>query len=172
MDPVREDSLVGAAELSRAGQHAAAIDPHRKTERAAVLERQLLGGQLGRAVERQRRLGRETSRPRRVADSPATGTDPAAAETRRPTASTGRPARAVNRIDAARAQQDEPGPVRRQYSSMLTVPSRLCSTSCRELVVPVDAGEHAGIGGGIDHPVHGGQRVEVARQPDVAVHAP
>src|SRR5437762_207943 len=57
--PVGEDALVGAAELAGAGQHATAVDEHRKAERLAVFQRHGLGGELGRAIERDRRQGGE-----------------------------------------------------------------------------------------------------------------
>ena len=64
---IREDPLLGRAELSRAGQHAAAIDPHGKAERRAVLERHDLGGELGGAVQRDRRRdGKASVRPPRT----------------------------------------------------------------------------------------------------------
>ena len=71
VDPEGEDALIGAAELSGAGEHAAAIDPDRKSERGAVLERQLLARQLGRAVERDRRLRSRSPPRRRPASAPA-----------------------------------------------------------------------------------------------------
>ena len=46
MDPVREDALVRARELARAGQHAAAVDPDRELKRFTVLQRDALRGQL------------------------------------------------------------------------------------------------------------------------------
>ena len=51
VDPVGEDALVGAAELARARQHAAAVDEDGEPEGLAVFERHRLGGELGRAVE-------------------------------------------------------------------------------------------------------------------------
>ena len=61
VDPVGEDALVGPAELSGAGEHAAAVDPDGEAEGVAVLERELLARELGRAVERDGRRGRELS---------------------------------------------------------------------------------------------------------------
>ena len=58
---------------------------------------------------------------------------------------------------------------RRQYSSTLTVPIRLCSTSWRLRGVAVDAGQHAGVRRRVDDDVDGGQRLEVGRQADVGV---
>ena len=59
VDPIGQYPLVGPTELPRPGQHAAAIDPHRETERLAILQRQRLAGQLGCAVEGNRRGGGE-----------------------------------------------------------------------------------------------------------------
>src|SRR5688572_1278567 len=57
--PEAENSLFRVSELSGAGHDAAAINPHRKSERMTVLERKELGGELGAAVERDWRLGGE-----------------------------------------------------------------------------------------------------------------
>jgi len=59
VDPEREDALILPGELAGAGQDSAAIDPHRQIERIPVLERQLLGCALRRAVQRQRWLCRK-----------------------------------------------------------------------------------------------------------------
>src|SRR4029079_7301532 len=52
LDPEREDALIGAAELARAGEHTKTVDPDGQLKSGAVLERQHLGAQLRRAVER------------------------------------------------------------------------------------------------------------------------
>ena len=59
LDPVREDALIGAAELPGAGQHAAAIDPTGKSKSSPYSSASCFAGQLGGAVERDRRGGRE-----------------------------------------------------------------------------------------------------------------
>ena len=51
IDPERENSLVGAAELPGPSQDAAAIDPDWELERLAVLEREDFRGELRGAVE-------------------------------------------------------------------------------------------------------------------------
>ncbi len=71
VDPVGEDALVGAAELPRAREHAAAVDEHREAEHPAVFERQRLGGELGRAVERDRGV-----RSKALSNTGSTGTYP------------------------------------------------------------------------------------------------
>jgi len=70
VDPVREDALVGRAELAGAGQDSAAVDPNREAEGCAPLQRQGLGGQLGAAIEGDRRAGGEVA-------ANASGGDPA-----------------------------------------------------------------------------------------------
>ena len=67
VDPVGEDPLVRPAELAGAGEHAAAVDPDRKAEGAAVLEGQLLAA---RAWWRRR--------ARRAARSRSSSVDPCA----------------------------------------------------------------------------------------------
>src|ERR1041385_3818613 len=57
VDPETHNALIRAAELSRAGQHAAAIDPNRKPKRRRVFEREDFRGDLARAVKRDRRRG-------------------------------------------------------------------------------------------------------------------
>ena len=56
-----------------------------------------------------------------------------------------------------------------QNSSRLTVPPRLCSTTCRELDRPSTPARDAWVGGGVNHPVARGRRIQVARGPDIAV---
>ena len=57
MQPVAEDALLGGAELSGAGEHSAAIDPHRQIVGVAVFQGQRFRGELGGSVERDRRAG-------------------------------------------------------------------------------------------------------------------
>ncbi len=59
IDPVGEDPLVGPAELTCPGQHAAAVDPDREIEGFAVFKGEHLGCELGAAVEGNRRGGAE-----------------------------------------------------------------------------------------------------------------
>lgn len=54
VEPVGEDALVSAAELSGAGEHAAAVDKDRKSEGLAVFEGEGFAGEFGGAVERDR----------------------------------------------------------------------------------------------------------------------
>ena len=151
VEPIGEDALSGRTELSRAGQHAAAVDPYRKVESHAVFERQHFRGQLGRAVKRDRRrwsksLGHAASVM--PAGSGAGIIQPEAPRTR----SQGQSRQRGNRIDAAGAQQHEARPVRLQYSS---------NSRCRQVVFdhwrllgcPTAPRQHARVGGGVDHPV-------------------
>src|SRR5713226_608959 len=60
IEPVRENSLIRSAKLPRARQHAAAVDPDWKPKCLTVFERNGLGGELGAAIERDRRAGKES----------------------------------------------------------------------------------------------------------------
>src|SRR5436853_234078 len=55
IDPVTEDSLIGATKLPRAGKDPATINPNRKIERSAILQRQRFGSNLRAAVKGHRR---------------------------------------------------------------------------------------------------------------------
>ena len=50
------------------------------------------------------------------------------------------------------------------------MPPRLCSTSWRLVVAAVDAGQHARIRGGVDHPIAAGSASKSLRRAEVAVH--
>jgi len=54
IDPIREDPLIGRAELPGAGQHAATVEPHGKIERLTPLQGERFGSQLRGAIERNR----------------------------------------------------------------------------------------------------------------------
>src|SRR4051812_192519 len=108
IDPIAEDTLIGPAKLTGACEHAAAVDEDGKVECFAVFERHRLGGELGRAVERNRR-----ERGERFSNA-------CRADSVRKVGCVTRTKRAVgnfnwqrgqwcNRIHATRAQQDEAG---------------------------------------------------------------
>ena len=138
VDPEGEDALVGLAELSGAGQHAAAVDPDREIRRsrrtpgpalpmpAWCCRRARAGARCERfsadALRRKARLGRSAPNP---------------ARRHRLATSSGNVGQRRDGVDAAGAEQDEAGAHGAcRYSSMLTVPSRLCSISWRLLVLP------------------------------------
>ena len=52
VNPEAEDALLGSAELSGAGEHSTAIDPHRQVVGVAVFEGESFRSELGGAVER------------------------------------------------------------------------------------------------------------------------
>ena len=118
-----------------AGQHAAAVDPHRKAEGLAVFERHASRGQLGAAVERNRRARWRTSTPCRRAETPARqGPRRRPARTRRPPGRSGSAAKRRDGIDAAAAEQQQPGAVRLGSTPACSpAPARLCSNSWRLL---------------------------------------
>jgi len=51
VDPESENSLVRPAELARACENPAAVDPDRKIERIAVFKRDTFGSKLGTSVK-------------------------------------------------------------------------------------------------------------------------
>src|SRR5439155_5200342 len=57
--PQHEEALIYLAHLPRAGDHATAVDDRAQAEGGIVFLDQQLGSELGRAVERARRAGRE-----------------------------------------------------------------------------------------------------------------
>ena len=106
--PNRRRFPIRRPELPRAGQHAAAVYPHREAEGLTVFESDRFRGQLGAAVQRNRRRGGEcfanasqgnARRQRRGAIQLKS----AAANLER------QRAKRRNRIHAAAAQQDEAG---------------------------------------------------------------
>ena len=56
INPVGEDSLVGTAELPRAGHDSAAVDENLEAESLPVFQREHFAGEFRGAVERYRRL--------------------------------------------------------------------------------------------------------------------
>jgi hypothetical protein len=73
VDPIREDALVGSAELTGTGHDTAAVDENFEAERLAVFQREHFAGKFCGSVERDRRLcgkfladaeGRETGNRR------------------------------------------------------------------------------------------------------------
>ena len=108
VDPVGEDALIGRAELSGAGEHAAAIDPDRKVER-----RRRIRAPAARWRAWSRRRARRAPRWKTLSSMPCAVSAggqrrrSGPARTRRSTTRTGSAASGAMRVDAARAQHHE-----------------------------------------------------------------
>jgi len=169
--PIREDALVRRAELPGAGEHPAASDPHREIERLAIFERHDLRRQLGRAVERNRRGGgellpdpvlRQSARQwRRRVDGKGPVVHPQ-----------GDGGQRGNRVNAAAAEQHEAGLVLPAVFEYVAERAQVVLEKAAAAAGPGETGQHAGIGGCVDHPVAGGQARDVARRSQVAMNEP
>ena len=151
VDPVGEDALVRPAELARAREDAAPVDEDGQPEGLAVFQGEGLARELRRAVERDGRRGRERLRDPR-------GPTPAG---RRPPSGRKAPVRDVHRsagqgrdaVDPARAQEDEAGAVALAVLEQVDRAAEVVLDQLARAREPVDPGQDARIGRGVDHPV-------------------
>ena len=159
VEPVGENTLVGAPELTGTGKNTAAVDENRQVECLAVFERESFGRELGRAIEGNGRLGAEG-----LVD---TGGGQAGGKAR----GQGRRAKGVgdgfdgeigegrNRINAARAEQDETGAVLLAVLEHIDRADEVVVDQFAGGSFAVDTGEYAGICGRIDDEVDSGQTI-------------
>ena len=161
IEPVGENTLIGAAELASTGEHTTAIDPHREAEGLPILQCKRLAGELGRAVKGDGRSGGEF-----LGDtSPAHARWQIAGGGRSKGISyhlDGQSCERRDRVDPTGAQEDKTGPVLFAVLEHVDCTAQIVLDQLAGTRFAVDAREHAGISRGVDHPVYGGQRFQVA----------
>ena len=169
IDPERENPLVRAAELAGARKHATTIDPYREIERVRVFQREIFGRKFCRPIEGGRRrrgkifrktFRRQTGEGKAIEARPIGATDHF----------DGQRAQGRNRIDAARAQEDESGTDALAIFEHVDGAGEIVLDQLTAARPAVDAREHAGIRRAIDHSIDSGNRFEITRGTDVAVN--
>lgn len=158
IEPIGENALVGATELAGTGKYAAAVNEDRQVERLAVFERKGLGGEFCCAVERNGSLGAE--------GFVNAGSGKAVREFRAAGGLEGvgdwlnrEVGQRWDRIDAARAEQDESGAVLLAVFEHVDRADKVVVDELSRTGFAVDAGEHTGIRSSIDDKLSGGQSV-------------
>ncbi len=169
VQPVGEDALIGAAELAGPSEDAAAVDEDGEVERGAVFEGEGFAGEFGGAVE-----GDGGGGGKFLGD--AGGAD-AAGETGRGGDGAegvlvdfdGECGEGRDRVDAARGEQNKTGAVGLAELEHVDRAPEVVLDELAGTGLAIDASEDAGIGGGVDDPIDGGERLEVAGGAEVAV---
>lgn len=167
VDPVGDDALIGAAELAGSGEDAAAVDPDVEAKGGVVLEGELLGAEFAGAVEGEGRLGGEGFRDAGVGDPVWGGSRVhAEAEVVFPERDA---AEIVDAVNAGGAEHEEAGAASAAELEHVEGADEVVFEELAAAGAAVEAGEDAGVGGGVDDPVHVGEGLEVAGQADVAM---
>ena len=149
VNPIAENSLVGLAELPRAGHHPAAVDPHGKTERRAVFQGDLLARQLARAIKRNRRGGGKTLGDTTRSDrGQRFGQDEGAI-----LGDNRQGAQSIDRINTTRAEQDHTGLLALADFEQVDRAPKIVLEQFLAPGLAVDSGQHARVGRRIDHPI-------------------
>src|ERR1017187_420545 len=153
--PIAEDPLIGSTKLTGAGQDSATIDPNRKIKTRAVLESEAFRSELGAAVKRHRRSGRiifrnainaEARRELLICDGAICAVkffNFQAAQLR-------------NRIDAARAEQNESRTVPLAVFQNVDRAKQVMFDVLTTAGSAIDTAEHTGICRRVDDPVCAG----------------
>ena len=176
VEPVGEDALVGAAELAGTGEDPAAVHEDGKAEGFAVFEGEGFAGEFGGTVKgdgggggeclvdaggaeadrKRRRRDRERARGRDRTEGVGVGLYGERGERR-------------DRVDATGAEENETGAVGFAVFEEVDRAGEVVFDELAGAGFSVDAGEDAGVGGGVDNPVDARKRFEVAGGAEIGV---
>ena len=157
------------AELTAAGQHAAAVDDDGKSERLAIFQREGFGGELA-----SRRTSETGAAVENDSAMPVLRSIPGAAwrriEHEGIVLHFERQARQRSDVvHAAAGEQNEAGVVPPAVFQQIDGALQIVLDELAAAGLAVDAGQHAGDGGGVDDPIAVGKRFEIAGAADIAV---
>ena len=170
MDPKRKNALVDFSQLPGAGQHPAAVHKNRQIERLGIFTRQDLRRALRAAIQRERRFRRKilghtfAAQTRRL--RAGARREPAALQTDRNCREP------VDRVNPAGAQHQEPAPPLPRQLQQVGGADQIMLDELPAAGFAVHARQHAGIGGGIQDPVAGRERFQIARVANIPVNQP
>ncbi len=170
VNPIGKNAPCSAAapKLPRAGQHSAAIDPHRKIKSVAVLQGHRFRRQFGAAVQGNRSRHRECfgdalgahtrrQRLRRIEnETPAFGSQRQAGQR-------------GEGVHPAAAQQDKTGLVPLAILEQVRRSVQVVLNQLTAARPPVDARQHARVGRGVDHPIGRRQGFQIRRHARIAM---
>lgn len=167
VDPVGDDALIRAAELAGAGEDAATVDPDREPESGVVFEGQLLRAELAGAIQRERCLGGKGFGEAHVGNARVIGgpIHPEALTIR----DEGDVPEGLDAVNARGAEHEEAGVSRSAEFKHVEGANEVVFEQLPAAGATVESGEDAGVGSGVDEPVHVRQALEVAGLADIPV---
>ena len=166
-NPIGDDPLIGLAKLPGAREHAATIDPHRKTEGIGVFQRDELRASLRDPVKRQRRNRRERFRDSPAAQAWRLPARPRCGSKRPVDCLDGKRGKRRDRVDPARAQKNEPRAVPLAKLEDAERADEIVIHDPERRHHATDPGQHARLGGTVEHPVDAADSREIVLATDV-----
>ena len=159
--------MIRAAELAGAGEDAAAVDPDREPESGVVFEGQLLRAEFAGAIQRKWCLGGKGFGEAHVGNARVIGgpIHPESLTVR----DEGDVPEGLDAVNARGAEHEEAGVSCSAKLEHVEGANEVVFKQLPAAGATVESGEDAGVGSGVDEPVHVRQALEVAGLPDIAV---